>query len=58
VSIARRNLKGPEEKYRAVVNGDTQRRTGQPRVGKVEPVIWGEGVLIHPHLFTKSSQIF
>ena len=40
MSIARWNLKGPEEKYRAVVNGDTQRRTGQPMVGKVEPVLW------------------
>ena len=39
MSIARWNLKGPEEKYRAVVNGDTQRRTGQPMVGKVEPVL-------------------
>jgi hypothetical protein len=37
---------GFEEKYRAVVNEATQRRTGQPMVGKVEP--GGEGVLIHP----------
>ena len=28
---------GHEEKFRAVINGVTQRRTGRPKVGSVEP---------------------
>jgi hypothetical protein len=49
VSIVRWNPKGNEEKYRAVIDGETQKMNRSAKGGARPSLHYGgEGVLIHP----------
>ena len=48
MSIARWNLKGPAEKYRAVVNGETHDKPVSQWWARSSLSNGGEGALIHP----------